>query len=61
MATEEVLVAYDEIIVNRPDRDGAALYNIDGKEIWIPYSVHARFGDGTILIERWFAEKEELI
>ena len=54
-------MTYDAIIVDNPDRHGAALYDIGGREIWIPYSVHEQFDDGTVMVERWFAEKEELI
>lgn len=39
----------------------AILYRLEGREIWIPKSVHEVFDDSSIIIDGWFAEKEGLI
>ena len=61
METEEVSIKVDKVIIDNPERHKAALYQIDNREIWIPYSVHEYFDDGTVMVQEWWAIKEELI
>ena len=58
---EYVEVYFDEIIMDT-GAGGAKLISVDGDEHWIPNSLSTEGDDDNILeIERWFAEKEELV
>ncbi len=54
---EQVIVHYEKRLCAS---DRAVRYLINGKEQWIPKSVHDDFEDGSLSVHRWFAEKEGL-
>jgi hypothetical protein len=63
---------FDEVQINeatiKRQTDNAALYEIEGKEVWIPWSQVANYhtsptkdGEtGPIFVKRWLAEEKEL-
>ena len=55
MIPEEVFVEVEEKLY---ETEKAVLYRIDIDDVWVPRSVHEEYDDGTILVQKWWAEKE---
>ena len=52
---DDVIIYYDEKI---KETSLAVLYTIGGEQVWIPKSVHDDFDDGSLAVQKWWAEKE---
>jgi hypothetical protein len=67
MSNDEEPVEFEDVRV-KAETELAILCEIDGKEVWIPRSqvhddseVSSQGDEGTLILARWFAEKEGLV